>query len=266
MVRVEPGTGPSVSICYVVGDEVVLESTVDRQYALEVVSAVPCELERVRARYGTGSVVPVEELARQFSEVFLPPDVLGYVRDGQVERLVAVAEESALYLPWELAHDGSGFLAINVSVIHGTGEESAGSALPRGRSALIVEGIPELFGVQPTHFLPDSDRSISRHGARITRAHARDQDQLRNAVSGASHDLIWLNFHSMGDERGEPVILLGDGAFSLLTLADSMVNSIPEVVVLSACETGMSGVKHSYGESSAFRMSSVLPGCYVREL
>jgi len=252
----------SFSFTYEVNGEILLQNTIAQEYVARVSSGITSEQMRIRVRYGGNAILAQREMARQFSDVFLPREVMEHLTGGHVARIRIMAEASLPFLPWELAYDGSRFLAAEITVLNCVGIQKSEQRFTPTRSALIVEAIPDLFGVQPTRFLPDTDSRILKSGAQITRTHVHGRDELLKALSSSPFDLICINFHSTINKQGKQVIILRDGEFDLAQLASSF-SGLPEVMVLDACETGMRDRTISYADSSAFQASIAMSSGYV---
>lgn len=260
VIRTKSNSATSISITYAVSGEGLLESTVDLKYAEQIVPAISNELQRMRVRYGLNSVATIEGLARQFSEIFLPSEVVTLVQQGTLDRLQVIAEGSAPNLPWELAHDGDNFLALKMSVLHATRKGQISLHRPRGRVALMVEGVPDLYVVAPGYFPPDSDLSIRKDDSRVTKIRVRDAREFIRIIAERPCDLLFLDFHTTVGRNAEPIVLI-DEPIDLRYLIRSIAQTAPEVVVLSGCETA--GASITYDRNSAFQTSLALHDGYV---
>jgi hypothetical protein len=252
----------AISISYEITSYGRLDGIVDEKSAQSIISGIGHELPRLQARFGPKSVALTEQLARQFSELFFPSEVAALARDGMVSRLCIMAEESAPNLPWELAHDGNDFLALNVPVIHATGVGCGAPPLPGERGVLVLEAVPKVYGVEPGYFMPDSRVSIRSDAMQVTRMRVRSGAEFMNAIEGSSCDLAFLEFHSTVNAQGEPIIV-ADEPINLGRLTSSMARSSPRLVVLDACQTASVYSDLSYGRTVAFRVASALGDRYV---
>ena len=263
VIRTTSEIGRPISISYEVRGKDRLEATIDYQDAARIVPSVNTELQRMQHRFGVRSVAPLTQLAQRFSDVFFPSEVVALAQNAQIERLRIAVGESSLLLPWELSHDGKEFLALNISILNTIGDKSARTVLrSRATSALIVEGIPEIYGGQLDSFPPDSNRTVRRGDTQITRAVVRDRVELMRVLSGTPQDLLFLNFHSTVGQTGDPIAVVGRELIDMKDLLTPIETAVPDVVVLSACESAIDQAP-THGTGTAFRTATALPESYV---
>jgi len=252
----------SISIAYEMSGAGSLESTIAHKSAQRVISFISHELSRVRARFGADSVATVERLARWFSEIFLPPEVVTLARSGRIGRLCVLTEGCAPCLPWELAHDGTDYLALNLPVLHATSWGQTTSHHPKKNEILILEGVPDQYGLAPGYFLPDSGLSIRSSDFLVARVRVRNSAEFADVIEQSSCGLLVLNFHSIIGPDGTPRVII-DKPIDISRLIESMAAAGPHVIVLNACETASVIHDISYDRSAAFLTSSRLQDGFV---
>jgi hypothetical protein len=100
------------------------------------------DFPRVHHRFGKGTTLHVEKIARRISGFLLPPQISAQLRDGRIQRIQILLEETDPPLPWELLHDGQQFVELQVPIVNTPIEIAASEVEFQPKTLIIVDGLP----------------------------------------------------------------------------------------------------------------------------
>jgi hypothetical protein len=163
--------------------------------------------------------------------------------DG-IERVTLLPHGALHYVPFAALHDGTGWLVerLEIGVAPGAAAWLAGRtrAAPRGNGALVVG----VGGATLPHVAAEVDAvaAIFGAGARVLRGADATAAALQAAVDGV--DVLHLACHGRfrADNPAFSAIELADGPLALHDARRLPLAGAAPVVVLSACETGLSRI------------------------
>src|SRR5689334_12668918 len=167
--QVYPSRDPSgnLSISYWLDGEPVQQTSARAERAESVLASLAQDFPRIQYRFGQDATASVQRMAQSFSRYLLPPSVRQLLHADRIRRLRVMLDETSPVLPWELVHDGDGFVGLKVFVVnspaHGQGSVRTSTSV---RSVLVVEGLTSIPG------MVDLDPFMSKYLTRIDAGNA----------------------------------------------------------------------------------------------
>lgn len=200
-------------------------------------SRIAMHFPRVHYRFGKNSTSAIEDVARRVSSFLIPPQVRERILSNEVKRMQILIESNDPPLPWELAHDGEGFLGLKIPIIN-TPVSLAGkrSSCFDPRGVIIVEGMPDTYGIELSRFLARHLANIRVGNMSIGRVQAKSVKDLMKIIRQGSYDII----HYAGHTITGPYMhfLLGDDRVSVKDFSRAMGKAKGEkLIILDSCET-----------------------------
>jgi class 3 adenylate cyclase/tetratricopeptide (TPR) repeat protein len=204
-----------------------------------------------RGRLPEAKLLRMKELGRTLYEMLIPEDVGKFISETRVPHLALQIDDTLVYIPWELLHNGEEFLSIS----HSIGRIVSSSQKPLARSRnLDRRPLKILLIADPKGNLPASktegisiQKELNRSGSPNTlSADLYSQEVSAEFLRSRLKDYELLHyaghFDYVPDDPSQSGLLLADGKFEVgrfLGLARDF--SLPSLVFSNACQSGRTG-------------------------
>lgn len=265
-IRCSSGPSDTLRLSYFLDDSKLQEATILSRQVRSLQLAISTDLPRLLYRYGRNAMARVEDVGRRLSPALIPPEVSTKLREKRINEIRIVAESADPPLPWELLHDGHGFVALTlpIATVPASGRKSV--APFAANEILLVDaaigGVSHGFDLGAAKW-PALER-VNLESAQVARASVASTQDLRDAIISIPSAVVHLTSHMRkgGSQEG---FVIGDEVITADALA-SMVRDLgsTRLVVLSACESGVtvgSSLPFSFERNPAYLVA--MEGCYA---
>jgi hypothetical protein len=247
----------SATIAHEIGGETFV-TRVELREVSSLLSPLRTDFIRRTYRFGGGQQSEIEHMAVRAFGLLLPSSVRMRLRSNEIRRVQVVADHTDPCLPWELLHDGTGFVAPRLpGFVSPTAMKDTEVPSPVPSALLVIEGVPS-GGIGIDDFLRDHFATVMAGRAHLTRVTARNRDQLRAAVQESRHDAIHFACHTSVDPDRGVTFHLGEEAVGAKDMRRTLGGQ-SRLTYLSGCETATAGFRtYSYMENAAYLLSAAL--------
>jgi hypothetical protein len=246
----------TANIQYKIGAEI-FTTQVELQEIASLLSSFSTDFVRRTYRFGGGQVAEIEDMAARAFNLLLPPSVRRRLQSDEIRRVQVVADYADPCLPWELLHDGVGFVATRLPVLTSpVGMRDDEVASPVLTELLVIEGVPG-DGVRIDGFLRDHFTGVYAGHIPLHRVTARNSSELRAAARQGNHNAIHFSCHTSVVPHHGVTFHLGRESVDAVDLCLTLGRK-SHLTYLSGCETAIVGSGYSYGENAAYLLSATL--------
>lgn len=213
----------------------------------------------------------LRDMGRALHELLIPEELTGFIREHAVRNLVFQIDDALVHIPWELLHDGEGFLCLKYSM----GRVVAASRQPQVPSRDVASRpLRMLLVTDPCGDLPAGRsegfsirKELERSGASVglsvrLRSQRFGSEDFRDGVGNCEIFHYAGHFDYVEADPSRSGLVLADGKFEvgrLLSLARQ--SPLPSMVFSNACQSARTEKRSSeerlYGLANAFLSAGV---------